>query len=238
MSRRTLHPIATATAPLVVLALALVLGCDDKRDTRAANSAPQTPQQESTKPAAATAPIRPTTQELLEAPRKPLTLGALKLTLDVPPGWKITTLGTGSWLEGPTPGGEVRIQLASQGAPLKVDSIYAMEKRAREDAAKHADVLEVIPLRDIGGLAKKMERREIQRNLVINIPDDRDPKITRPEKVDRVDWTVLAFLPDADQFNINVLSFSGLSLQQYQKDREFLEHVLNTLHYTAVDLQP
>jgi hypothetical protein len=238
MSWRTLRPIATtAAAPLLVLAIALAIGCDDKRD-RAANSAPQTPPPESTQPAAATAPARPTTQELLEAKRRPLTLGTLKLTLDVPPGWMITTAGTGSWLEGPTPNGEIRIQLATQGAPLKLDSILAMEKRARDDAAKHPDVLEVVPLRDIGGMARKMERREIQKNLTINIPDDKDPKITRPEKVDRVDWTILAFLPDADQFNINVLSFSGLSLQQYQKDREFLDHVLNTLHYTAVDLQP
>src|SRR5205085_4228595 len=118
-----------------------------------------------TQPAAAV--TRPTTQELLNGTRKSLVLGNFKLTMEVPPSWKLETVVSTTWLAGETPNGDVRMQLAVQGAALKSGAITAMEKRAREEAAKNANTLEVIPFHNIGGTARKMERREVLHNLEI-----------------------------------------------------------------------
>ena len=203
--------------------LALAAGCDDKRDVPVI---PPTPP--ATQPSTAAA-SRPTTKDLLEGPRKPLLLGAFKLVMEVPTSWNLNAVGSATWLEGDAPHGEVRIQLAVQGAPLKAESITALEKKTREEALAHPDDLELVALRNIGGTAKKMERREIMRDLTVTREDG------RKDHIDRVDWSVMVFVPEQQQFNLEVLNFSGLSLQQYQEDREFLERILRTLHYDAAN---
>lgn len=215
------HGAWLAALALAVAGLSIFSGCDDKRDTALPLPIPPT------HPTTATAPTRPSTQQLLDAKRKEIVLGSFPLTLEVPPSWKINSEGSGTWLEGETPHGDVRIQLHAQGALMKTTALLAMEKSAREQATTQPDNLEVVPLKSIGGPAKKMERREVLRNLAVV----RDHGVT--EHVDRVDWSILIFVPKDDGFDVDELNFSGLALDHYQQDREFIEHIIRTLHYDA-----
>jgi len=219
MTRQIRGWISSAT---IVAALAgLCIGCDDKRDPVLSGLIPPTV------PATAPVVLRPSTQQLLESKRKEIMLGAFPLTLEVPPSWKLSSEGSGTWLEGETPHGDIRIQLFAQGAPMKVTALLAMEKRAREQAATQPENLEIVPLKPIGGPARKMERREILRHLAIV----RDGGVV--EHVDRVDWSVMVFVPKEDKLDVDELNFSGLSLDVYQQDREFIEHILRSLRYDA-----
>ncbi len=217
------QPIRTwiSRAAIAAAIVGLSIGCDDKRDPVLSGLLPPAT------PATAPVVLRPTTQQLLELKRREIMLGSFPLTLEVPPSWKISSEGSGTWLEGETPHGDVRIQLFAQGAPMKVTALLAMEKRAREQAATQPENLEVLPLKPIGGPAKKMERREILRHLAIV----RDSGAV--EHVDRVDWSVMVFVPKDDKFDVDELNFSGLSLEVYQQDREFIEHIIRSLHYDA-----
>jgi hypothetical protein len=199
-------------------------GCDDKRD-----AIPQVSDPPATTQSAAAS--RPTTQQLLEATRKKQKIGGnlIQLTLDVPPTWHLTTVGGSTWIEGEAPHGDVRIQIAPHGEILKAEAIAAMERSARSHAATQPESLEIVPRRDIGGMAAKMERREIIRNLAI--PRENGAI----EHADRVDWTIDAFIPQDNAFHIVTLNFSGLSLKQYNDDKEFLEYIIRSLHYDAAD---
>ncbi len=208
-------------AAIAGILIGLSIACDDKRDPVLIGILP------TTSPATAPVVLRPTTQQLLEAKRKEIVLGSFPLSLEVPPTWKLTAEGSGTWLEGECPSGDIRIHLFAQGAQIKIAALLAMEKRAREQAATQPETLEVVPLKPIGGPARKMERREILRNLAIV----RDGGVT--EHVDRVDWSIMVFVPKDDGFDVDELNFSGLPLDVYQKDREFIEHILRSLHYDA-----
>ena len=209
---------------LAALALAGVSGCDDKRD-----AIPKIPPPPATTQAAPVA-SRPTTETLLYAPRKSLTLGGGRapLLIDVPPSWSLTTVGTGTTLDGETPNSEVHIQVLMQPLPLKENAVQAMEKRVTATAATRPSEYEkIVPLRKIGGSARMMETRQILRNIAI----PRGAGVI--EHADRVEWTVNAYVPAGEDFNVITLDFIGLPLDLYNKDREFLERIISSLHYDA-----
>jgi hypothetical protein len=202
-----------------------LLGCDDKKDLPTNPTSAPPP---STQPAAptATAPARPTTQELVSGKRKVLNLSAYRLTIEVPESWHLDSIGSTTYIIGDAPGGEVRIHLAP-GAQIKADPIKAMEKKALAEAQAHPETLEVKALLNIGGSARMMERREIRRNVPIEGEDG------KTHNSDRVDWSVMVFLPDGDKFTLELLDFSSMPLQQYQGDKAFLEGIIRSLHYDA-----
>ena len=211
-------PVATLLLPLALL------GCDDKKDIPPAASNPPP----SSRPApTATGPARPTTQELVAGKRKTLNLSAYRLTIEVPESWHLDSIGSTSYIVGDTPNGDVRIHLAPGGAQMKADPIKAMEKKAIAEAKAHPDTLDVEPLLNIGSNARKMERREIRRN--VQIVDENGKTVN----ADRVDWSVMVFLPDGEQFTLELIDFSSMPLQQYQADKAFLEGIIRSLHYDA-----
>jgi hypothetical protein len=212
---------AVLIAVLGATVLSLASGCDDKRD--AVPIIPPTATTQAMPPA-----TRPTTQELLLAPRKKITLGSFPLTLEVPPTWKLNATGNWVYLEGESPHGDVRIQLTPQGAPLKLDSVLAMDKRARSKAASQPATLLVSPLKPINPPAETVQKME-EREFIRDLPVVREGGKT--ELVDRVDWAIYVFVPEAGGYNLDVLNFSGLSLKQYEEDKEFLEHIIRSLHY-------
>jgi hypothetical protein len=202
-----------------------LLGCDDKKDLPP-NPANVPPATQPAPTATATAPARPTTQELVSGKRKVLNLSAYRLTIEVPESWHLDSIGSTTYILGDAPSGEVRIHLAP-GAQIKADPIKAMEKKALAEGKAHAETLEVEPLLNIGGNARKMERREIRRNVPIEGEDG------KTHNSDRVDWSVMVFLPDGEQFTLELLDFSSMPLQQYQADKAFLEGIIRSLHYDA-----
>jgi hypothetical protein len=205
----------------IMVWLGMGAGCEERPVILPATPPPATTQAAST---------RPTTQQLLTAKRKKLSLGTIEstnLSIEVPPSWQLNSGTNSTWIEGETPHGDVRIQVAMQGAPLKEASITAMEQRARAQATSQPASLEVVPMRKIGGGARKMERREFLRGL--EVPRENG----EVEKVDRVDWTVYLFVPQVNGYQVVTLNFSGLSIQQDKEDREFLDHILRTIRYDA-----
>ena len=225
-SNTNARPIVTwlgGTAMIAGLLIGALPGCNDKPDVPPV-ILPE-PATKMSLPA-----TRPTTQELQTAARKVIKLGSFPLTMEVPPTWKIEAIGSGVWLEGETPHGDARIQLAAQGASLKLEAVIAMDKGARAKAASQPTSLEVSPLKPLNnaGTVQKMEKREILRHLPITLENG------SVDYVDRVDWSILVFVPQDRGFNIDLLSFSGLSLEQYQQDREFLEHIIRSMQYQSI----
>lgn len=214
-------PAVSLAASMLLIAIA----CDDKRDLP-----PNLPTEPpASQPGQSTVPPRPTTLQLLEAPRRHLNLTGdrMGLTIDVPPSWHLNTIGTSTYLEGETPRGDVRIQIIMKGIPLKDDTIRAMERIARQHATTQPEEYAFTPLRDIGANAKVLQQRDFLRH----IPVTRDKGVR--EYVDLVDWTIEVFVPSELGYRVIALGFSGLTLDQYQKDREFLEDIIRTLHYDA-----
>ena len=207
---------------LTVTAASMFLGCDDKRDAIPPVITPPTS-------APATSEARPTTQALLTEPRQQISLGGstFKLQIEIPKSWKLTPVGTSSFLEGLTPHGDVMIQVHMLEFPVKENGMLAMERRARATASSQPATLEVSPLRQVGGTARVMESREILRNISIQ----RAPDVI--EHGNRVDWIVKAFVPLDTDFHVITLTFSGLSLELYQQDREFLDRIIGSIHYDA-----
>ena len=52
---------------------------------------------------------------------------------------------------------------------------------------------------------------------------------------DDVDWFVRVFIPNGKQFSTGTLTFVGLSKEQYDKDKIFLEQLIGSLHYDGTN---
>src|SRR5205807_2797935 len=117
----------------------------------------------STQPATdAAASTRPTTQDLLTGERTSLKLGSLPLVMDVPKSWKVESpTGGGEWLQGPTPHGQVRIQLTSQGTPFTSSTLNLMDEQMNKEAAASGGKVIAKSLRNIGLGAKAREQLEV-----------------------------------------------------------------------------
>jgi hypothetical protein len=217
---------------IVGLAMAFsVLGCDKKKQEAEHVDVP------ASRPAVTrSAATRPSTQDLLNGPRKSLILGALPLRMSVPETWKIVTADSASWLEGSTPHGFIRMQLSAvlQGAGSDVgnpvtfnsETLALHEKKAEKDAAASSGTIEVVPLHSLGVAAKVMERREVYQGSARGF--DGEPQPTK-----MMDWSIEVYVPQAMNYTLDLLHFMALTNDQYQQDKDFLEKILATLHYDA-----
>jgi|SRR5688572_14621037 len=220
------------------LSICLASGaCDDQSDVPAdlvqqANE-PTDPQNAATS--------RPTTQELVEGSRVPITLDVLPLVMQVPPSWKITRHDTSGgsivWLEGPTPAGEARIQLKLQVAmtPRQWDQLVMGTQREIQRADDANTKLE---MRKLGG-ADVIERRTAGSPISAPVVDATGMP-TLDAKGDVVmhtmipmRWRVSVYVPREGQVDHYELNFIDLEKPQYEADRQFLEDVLKTLRYTG-----
>jgi hypothetical protein len=177
---------------------------------------------------AATEPVvmRPTTQELLSGERKTSRLSSPVLTMEVPISWKDSATDNAHWIEGPTPKGQVRLQMTSSGTALLEATVNAIEKKAKAEAVKNPDKMTVVPLHPIGGGAKAMERREV---ISASVPGA-DGTTTNSTVVD---WSIEIFVPSDKQFTLELLHFNNIPVDQYLQDKTFLEGLLRSLRYDA-----
>ena len=205
--------------------LVAVGGCDDKSDlpSDVANGsrAPHTQ--------------RPTTQEILDTPRKALQLGSYPLTIEVPQTlWQIKVPSdngpvTGCSVEGPAPSGDVRIQVQSfPGLLDSDDGINKAEAKATQEKDQHPNLNLMAQLRPLGD-AKVLETRTI-----IHLAARPDLNF---DGADDVAWRLRVFVPHPGKANQSplyetyVLSFIDLSSAQYDKDHKFLEELVASLKY-------
>ncbi len=140
--------------------------------------------------------------------------------------WKDSATDNAHWIEGPTPKGQVRLQMTSIGNAMQETTVNAIEKKAKSDAAKNPEKLTVVPLHPIGGGAKAMERRE-----VVTAPVPREDGTMENSTV--IDWSIEIFVPSDKQFTLELLHFGNIPIDQYLQDKTFLEGLLKSLRYDA-----
>lgn len=218
---------------IAVLAAALA-ACDDKSSVP-----PQVLKQaEETQQAQATGKKKhPTTQELLSARRSRTALIPLPLTMEVPPGWgnfdgfgdpqvKAATAGL-NLLDGITPNGEVQIQLSVRPAIKQEEFDRIVTFGKKEQKEKPQQILKM-DVRDAGNV-KIMERQSVGEPRPLTTYDDKGREHTTTES--SFNWTISVLVPNAGALQVYELNFIGLTKNQYDKDKDFLNGIVNTLSY-------
>ena len=235
--------LACGAAALLAGAICVGSGCDDASDPPPHLVADQPA------PKPVEADVRPTTQELLEGPRKAVSLGELPLTVQAPKGWGLETLSGTSHvlLQGPTPSGEASIQLKVRPSTsaAKLEMIVNGAKKELERFPQSVTMVELRPItggqvlelgvreRDHGG-AQVLEQQRIG-EMPRALPDD-DPsiKLSRP-----MNWTITVFVPRGADHDTYELNFIGLTADQYQTDKPLLRGIIDSITVqTAAEARP
>jgi hypothetical protein len=201
----------------IVLLCALASACEERPTPPPPNAKPPTAPGQAdpavTQPAEA---VRPTTQALLTGPRTVLALDAVPFTLSVPEGWSLQTIAGLVVVTGPSPSGDVTIQLNSRS--IQKDAIPFVEEGAKKEQASDPANQLLAESRTIGDL-KVFERQWLGR-----AQQDGQPRTLR--------WTISTYVPrNPMTFSVYELNFVGLTETQLQQDREFLYSIVNTLKY-------
>ena len=174
-------------------------------------------------------PKIPTTHELISGPRTTMALGPLPLTMRVPTSWKISVTSGATLLQGYTPGAtEVAIQLSSRPT-LKKDELDAMIRGARKEQAEEPDSILKVDLRPFGNGMQIYERQGVGEPREYQLMDSTGKVHTSMEQPFR--WTVSVLAPHGDAFQVYELNFVGLTKSQYDKDKDFLQGLLDTLSH-------
>src|SRR6185437_2033790 len=220
-------------ALMTVLAIGMLLAaCDDK---------PSVPQSvlDQAKANEHKGPKIPTTQELLSGKRTRFALLPFPLTIEVPPGWdkltdnnaagiKVSSAGL-NILQGYTPSGEVQIQLVGR-SPMKQDDLDRMLVAGKKEMAQKPQQIVQFDLRPIGNL-KVLERQMLGTPAPLTTYDkDNQPHTTTESSFN---WTLSVLIPAGGGYQVCELAFIGLTKSQYDKDKDFLNGILDTLHYAG-----
>ena len=220
-------PVCRRAVITMFLAAGLICaGCDDP-----AGDIPQAvlDQQAKQAEAAKNLPKIPTTQELLTGPRTATALGPLPMTMRVPVSWKVEVAGPASHLRGRTPSGdEVTIQLTSR-APIKRAEYEAYIKSEKKAQAERPQAIIKADVRPFGD-AQLYEYQRVGEPREWPVTELVAGQMqTRTTTEQPFDWRIIVFDPQGDAFQRYELSFIGLTKSQYEKDKAFLQGILDTL---------
>ena len=219
---------ACGAAVLLAGAMGVGSGCDDASDPPPHLVADQP----AAKPHEAEA--RPTTQELLAGPRKPVSLGELPLTVQAPKGWGLQTLSGTSHilLQGPTPSGEASVQLNIRPT-TSAEKLEMIVRGAKKELERFPNSVKMVELRPITG-AQVLEQQRVG-EMPRALPDD-DPsiKLSRP-----MNWTITVFVPRGGDHDTYELNFIGLTADQYEMDKQVLRGIIDSITVqTAAESRP
>ena len=178
---------------------------------------------------------RPTTQQLLNAPRTPLELKFAPITLQVPPGWEVKSYNQGALVtvEGSTPTDLIGISVPVSRS-ITADQESALEAQAGRDLKQHPDLLSKLGVRDITG-GKVIE------HLVVDPVISTLPAETTAATIQTMQWTFSVCIPTSSgkEYTVYDLKFLGMTLAQYKADQAFLRPIIESLTYTPTsDLPP
>ncbi len=174
-----------------------------------------------------TAPSRPTTQELLNGPTKKLSLGVIPFSITVPQSWEMKTTGDGlAFLEGPTPAGDVQIQLAKRHNQLSAQDVEALIRAAKKEADAHPESKRTATVRETPSF-RILDRQSIGTPMTVPVTDPNGKPTV--QQITPYQWTVLLLLPRGKNFEAYELSFYDLTLDQYKADKDFLQKILDTV---------
>jgi hypothetical protein len=174
-------------------------------------------------------PKRPTTQELLQGPRGVISLGPLPLTVRAPKDWKVESVGTSNiiLLRGPTPGGEAQVALSRRpsAAPERVEAVINGAKKEMATTQSSVKMAEVRPLG--GGGARVFERQEVGRMMPAEPLDAEGKVMSKPSAA--LSWTITVFVPQGEEVEAYELNFLGLTVDQYETDKQLLRQIIDSL---------
>ena len=173
-------------------------------------------------------PGKPTTQELLQGPRGVVSLGSLPLTVRAPRGWKVDTVGGGRvvLLQGPTPSGEVQIAL-SRRPTAKPEQVEAVINGAKKEMAT-TQALRMAEARSLDGSGARVLERQSVGRMLPSVPLDPEGR-TMSKPSPALSWTITVFVPEGGEFDAYELSFLGMTVDQYETDKQLLREVIDSL---------
>jgi hypothetical protein len=193
--------------------------------------------------AAASQPVRPTTQELLSGAYQKLYLPGTPFSVMAPESWKVQNNGTINFLEGPTPADQIMIKI-SQFDPITAERYAGLVDRlVKEDNPQPA------------GTPKKNELRDADRLHIVERISAADPITTMrlgPRGTPDTDaqgnpimitsipirWNLNIFVPESRAVSWYELNCIGLTLDQYNQDKDLISKVFASLRYDDPSLVP
>ena len=229
LGRRSIsNPLKTAALAMIAATLPLLsFGCEDPAEDMQQTMVDQQKRQQD---AAKQLPKIPTTQELLSGPRSTVALGPLPMSMNVPTSWRVAVVSGATNLQGWAPSGtEITIQLSSRTTMKKEALDYAVRSAKKEQADNPHSVLkfDVRPFGPDG--AQIMERQGVGEPRDYPIMDiNGKTQITREQPFK---WTISVLAPHSsgDAYQVYELNFIGLTKSQYDKDKDFLQGLLDSL---------
>jgi hypothetical protein len=168
----------------------------------------------------------------MEAPWKTVPVSVLPLTMRVPQSWEsVTATDTGLMtFEGWTPSGFAQIRAAARPG-LAGDAFDSFIKAARADAETKGAKLRKFEIR--AGDPMSILERQITGDLQ-TMPTMDDQGNLIDHEATPLRWTLLLFFKrESGRFDCYEMWFDALSVEQFEKDQEFLRKVVDSLTYDA-----
>jgi hypothetical protein len=194
----------------VCLALAPMVGCDDRPEIPVTVAPPSNRAEDPVK-------HRPTTQELSQTKQE--SLSVLPLTVTVPQSWHVASELGQTVLKGYTPHSEVRIALISQGK-MSEDALNRLLDGAKRESAKPEESgrFKFFDIREQNGLRVLEQQRTGPTDATLGTP---------------LHWTIWFYLRNGDSYEIFNLNSTDLSWEDFQKDEQFLRAIILSVKPTG-----
>ncbi len=201
--------------------LAVGVGCED--DSLPVSAPVEDPSTQIPPPA-----TRPTTQSILEGPRKAISLKLLPFTIEAPEAWKIENHDTRNesvtMLEGPMVNDEAHITLGLR------ETMSGEILRNYTNRLKKEDET----LKKIGG---SVTIREIGDIRIIDLRRPPSTASTKPSE-DPMEWRITLLYSSGLGHDQYELKFIGLTVESYEANKEWLTKMLDTLRYDDAGMPP
>jgi hypothetical protein len=205
---------------ILMLVMGLIAGCDDRSATARYEGAREGKSESSP----ATEP-RPTTQELLSGEFRRISLAPLPLSAHVPKPWSVKMIADNLYfLRGPTPAGDVQIQIAERASETG-ERLERLFRAAQRDADAHKNITRV-EIRQLGDMKVFDIKRDVTHppsvaetgsGAAANVP------------LKFVDWSVTYYVPRGSDFAAYELHFFNLSEDLFNADKAFLQRILDSV---------
>ncbi len=220
MNQRRGWPAAWLAAGVIVWATA---GCED-------DSLPVRQPVEESSPADAPPPaaVRPSTQSILEAPRKRIPLKLLPFTIEAPESWAVqnhdTRTESVTMLEGPMINDEAHVTLGLRET-MSGEILRNYINRLKKENETLAKTGGSVTIREFGG---------------IQLIDIRRPPASPSgnDAEDSMEWRITLLYPSGIGHDQYELRFIGLTVESYKANQEWLTKMLDTLQYDDAGVAP
>jgi hypothetical protein len=212
------------------ISLALLVGCDDRPAAPPHLLNPQPPVD-------GTSTERPTTRQILDTAGAPIGLKLIPFTLDAPPGWEVKTLpGTATMvIDGPTPRFTVELQMSSRGK-LSAGVFESLVAGAKAESERYPGPHNRSELRELGELKvlHRMRADDPTNEPLLDAFGE-----TAAARATPLRWRINIFVPRGEREYENFdLWFNGMTVEQYEQDKQLLNRVLDSLKYNESALLP